>query len=180
MPLYLLSNPWGDLWDFPFISGIWGTVVDYAMLIVTFGTFIFLVFNFLQQKKINEDQMHLNNIFRKREIINMRPYFEVKDLEKFSPKAVYATNAVAKNIDVYRTDAKGNWKAENHYMLKEFIQPNDKLFELTEHSIFELPFLTSFAIAFEDELGKKYIQYVETNAGCEITTSFPVELKDKL
>lgn len=63
----------------PFHAETWGTFSDVSILIMTIIGTIFLILNFLSQKKINKKQSLINELLTEKERREIRPYFMIDD-----------------------------------------------------------------------------------------------------
>lgn len=61
-----------DLYKYPFIVEIWGTVADWVMIIVTATTAVLLILSFRAQKKAND-------ISYKNYLLSIKPEFSIKN-----------------------------------------------------------------------------------------------------
>lgn len=71
------SNSKNDLFEFPFISNVWGSVSDWLMILVTGVTAIFLYRTLRSQQKTQDLQADLNRLHHRQHKKNIMPYFVV-------------------------------------------------------------------------------------------------------
>lgn len=66
----------------PFEADVWGTVSEWVMVVVTLGTGIAIILTFLEQRKVTESQLKLQEIETDRYRKEIRPRFELKNERK--------------------------------------------------------------------------------------------------
>jgi len=72
----------GELFKYPFIPDVWGTVSDWVMVIVTIVTAIYLIKTFKSQKRVQEIQQKQFDLERARFAEGYKPIFEYLNVPK--------------------------------------------------------------------------------------------------
>ncbi|UCS95419.1 hypothetical protein KZP23_10585 [Echinicola marina] len=191
----------------PFSPDIWGTVSDWAMVVVTSLTAIFLILTFREQQRITsiENYKHVQNI---------KPYFELKpkllgikqegENGEFSAVVTfdyYVRNSDAYDVEfnmsrkLYPKDVGIEWPTYSNSILhkdKNATFPFMHLFSVGESKIFDIKnntlktkhdYTLTADISFSDIEGNRYgqhISYVLLKDGKETIISTATIDRDKL
>lgn len=154
------KNPEIDVFKVPFVASVWGTVSDWAMVLVTTLTAIFLIRTFWEQKRANDILANKD----KREVMPRFSVTSVATLDDFSKQYFIAVNLednVAYNVTTTFTD-KSYQVLEVDFFLER--QPNSEFSIPIENEKIEktLSFtpVMFMSIKFNDIDGREYTQFV--------------------
>lgn len=164
-----------DLLKFPFLSDVWGSVSDWAMILVTAITARYLYFSLKSQKEIQKMQKRITDIedFRFRNAMmpkfvakgNATKYpFNTKDTIRADYWLELVNSNSAKNIKIkgLLNDDESTFEKEWN---KGIASPEDNKvsieYQFNTTNIQKCAFGYKLNVTFEDMAGHKYHQYIE-------------------
>lgn len=171
----------------PFHSDIWGNVSDIIIVLITFIGTIYIVKSFMNQKrlnknqlKINQQQTEINRLLMEKDRREIRPYFKINQLSKnfeYTYLDLKLDNAIAFMIK-FSYDSKDTYEISQNILY----QNEWEVGGMMRIKMLEKDFkgkksisVSLIEIIFKDEAGRAYKQQLIASSDFKITVPTLIE-----
>ncbi len=172
-----------DLFEYPFLSGVWGTAADWTMVVVTALTLIYLILTLKSQRDIQRLQLKVTRIENERFIADQKLNFHVQatpttnyvaePLQIFVEFKIKLLNGNCTNLKIFKEDkrCKVFWDEENKYEFPKMYIDEIKILKaqigVDRDTFVDQGCYVGLTLLFDDRVENTFAQRIHVNANLD-------------